>query len=75
MNIADAKRLLDHGTDGPITAFVLISRATALAAEHPAYAEIIANALHECLVEFRWLRSEDDVRMPAAAWGGEESWS
>lgn len=74
MNLADAKHALDHGTDGPITAFVLISRATTLAAAHPAHAEVVANALYECLTEYSWLRAEDDVVVPAR-WGGEESWS
>ena len=55
--------LLDHGTDGPITSFVLISRAMELCAKRasegrPQDEEIIGNALYHALKNFNLLRDE-----------------
>jgi hypothetical protein len=47
--IAEAKRALNHSCDGPVTAFVLIARATRYAAEHPEKEFAAANALSELL--------------------------
>lgn len=49
------KESLDHGCDGPITPFVLISRAIDYAIRWPASRENIANALDELLTHYGWL--------------------
>lgn len=54
-NIARAKREIDHGCDGPLTAFVLISRAARLAERRKYDSEAIANALLESLTEYGWI--------------------
>lgn len=59
--IESVKRQLDHGCDGPITSFVLIARATALAASGKVPSETVANALYECLDEFHWLVGEGEM--------------
>ncbi len=60
LSVNQVKDKLNHGCDGPITPFVLISRAIQLAAENDgeafAYAENIANALDELLTEYGWLK-------------------
>lgn len=52
--IRDARKLIDHNCDGPITAFVLIARATRRDDErlHP---EAYANALHDAMLEYGYL--------------------
>ncbi len=51
------KERLNHGCDGPITPFVLISRAINLAyGQSGEHAENIANALHELLIDYGWLK-------------------
>lgn len=49
IHIARAKHDIDHGCDGPITAFVLISRACRLVEKRKYDSETIANALHAAL--------------------------
>lgn len=59
--IAVVKGELCHGCDGPITSFVLISRAARLAIKNhaiPNYAEVIANALDDALQEYGYLSSD-----------------
>ncbi len=57
------KEQLNHGCDGPITPFVLISRAIRLATNAPyiegysGHPENIANALDELLTEYGWLKN------------------
>ncbi len=53
------KEQLNHGCDGPITPFVLISRACLFAQEtkDPVKAMDIANALNELLTEYGWLKN------------------
>jgi hypothetical protein len=46
---------ISHGCDGPVTCFVLISRATELAASGRFSAEAVANGLSEALSEFGYL--------------------
>lgn len=46
---------IDHGCDGPITAFVLIARATELAASGAYHPETVANALDRALRDYHWL--------------------
>ncbi len=57
-SVDKAKRLLNHGTDGPITPFVLITRANILSFTSDYTEEItfIANALDELLTEYGWLK-------------------
>ncbi len=55
MSIQQIKDRLNHGCDGPITPFVLISRATMLASSRTEFPENIANALDELLTEYGWL--------------------
>lgn len=45
----EAERRISHLCDGPITVFVMISRAVELAAKYPADRETIANALYDLL--------------------------
>jgi hypothetical protein len=47
-----------HGCDGPLTAFVLISRATDLAANPDSDREKVANALYEELTARGFLSEE-----------------
>jgi hypothetical protein len=47
--IAAARSEIDHSSDGPITAFVLITRATRYAAQHPELERAAAEALAELL--------------------------
>ncbi len=57
-SITAIKEQLNHGCDGPITPFVLISRAMYMAAGDQTIekATIIANALDELLTEYGWLK-------------------
>lgn len=50
---------LSHTTDGPITPFVLISRATELVAKG-VEPELVANGLYDSLVEFGFLKEESE---------------
>ena len=54
---ADVRHFIDHGHDGPVTAFVMVSRATELAAtgEDP---ERVAEALHDRLVFHGFVKDE-----------------
>lgn len=53
---------LRTGGDGPLTPFVLISRAARLASDRRAWhAEDVANALHEELIDHGWLVSDEDA--------------
>jgi hypothetical protein len=56
--IAEAKRELNHSCDGPVTAFVLIARATRYAAAHPELEFAAANALSELLESYGLLDTE-----------------
>lgn len=58
--VTDVLLLLERGDDGPITCFVLISRACALAGQG-ADTELVANALHISLTEYGWLADDGDV--------------
>ena len=49
------KRAIDHKQDGPITCFVLISRAMDLAKTGLYSVEVCSNGLHECLDEYGFL--------------------
>lgn len=51
-----AKKELNHCCDGPITAFVLIGRATELA--KTVHSEVVANALYELLNEYGFMKEE-----------------
>lgn len=51
---------LDHLTDGPLTPFVLMSRACHFAAQYPQRAEEVANALHTALTEHGWVREGEE---------------
>jgi hypothetical protein len=57
MTIEHAKSAIGHGCDGPITPFVLISRATEIVSKgcDPV---IAANALYEYLVAYEYLTDE-----------------
>lgn len=59
--IAKAKRLLDHRCDGPITAFVLISRACELSDQRQFPPSVAANALNELLQEYGFLDNDSPV--------------
>lgn len=51
-----------HVTDGPITPFVLISRAMRMASDRRAFnSEDVANALHEELSERGWIVDDEDA--------------
>lgn len=54
-----AKQKLCHRTDGPLTPFVLISRATELVAKNHhdpvCNFRVMAEALHESLVDLGWV--------------------
>ncbi len=60
-DIAEAKRELDNSSDGPITAFVLISRATRYAAVHPEKESAAANALSELLEDYGLLSGQNQT--------------
>lgn len=47
--IEDAKSDIAHRCDGPVTDFVMVSRAVALAADGKHDREAVANALYELL--------------------------
>ena len=59
--ILEAKDVLNHICDGPITQFVLISRAMATRVQCKYSASVVANALYELLLEYNWLKSEDET--------------
>jgi hypothetical protein len=54
--IASAQHELEHGSDGPITSFVLIARATRLAASGKFGASEVANALAQALEEYGYTK-------------------
>jgi hypothetical protein len=54
--ISRARRQITHNGDGPITPFVLISRACELSRRGEVPAEVAANALHEELSDRCWLK-------------------
>lgn len=55
-DVRDVARLISRGDDGPVTAFVLISRATALATDGHSEATVVAEALHRELFDRGFLR-------------------
>lgn len=55
LQISKVKHSIKHRCDGPVTCFVLISRAAKLAAKGEFTAEAVANGLSECLTEFGYL--------------------
>lgn len=61
--IKNAKEELSHGCDGPITDFVLISRACRLAASGKFGAPEVANALDEVLREYGFLKEHNPILM------------
>ena len=61
VQIGKARELLRSQCDGPITPFVLISRATRLSAEKTFPDHIMADALHQELLEFGWIIADDDA--------------
>ena len=54
-NIAKARHMISHNGDGPLTAFVLMSRACELRAMP---ADVVANALIEELIERGYLTQD-----------------
>jgi hypothetical protein len=50
--------LICHPHDGPVTAFVMVARATDLASRHPGEGEVIANILWETMRERGYLSAE-----------------
>lgn len=61
--VAHTVEVLTHGTDGPITDFVLISRAMKLAASQRVSPEIVANALNDALVSYGWLDDTSPIHV------------
>lgn len=57
--IAAARSEIDRSDDGPITAFVLITRATRYAAQHPELERAAAEALAELLTCYQVVKSSD----------------
>jgi hypothetical protein len=51
---------LDHGCDGPVTKFVLISRAIDEASKYPERKAELADELFELLVYYGWMTLDDD---------------
>jgi len=59
--ISSAREELSHGCDGPLTPFVLMSRATDLVARGKASADVAANALCEELESFGWVADPNAI--------------
>ena len=59
--IGKAKHELCHGCDGPITDFVLISRAIRLGFQRKYSEEIVSNALIEALQEYQFVTTPVDM--------------
>lgn len=60
--IHDIRVALRFGSEGPLTPFVLISRAARIASDRRAFnAEDVANALYEELTEIGWLIPNEDA--------------
>lgn len=58
--VGKAKHELCHGCDGPITDFVLISRAVRLGFAQKYSEEIISNALIEAMQEYGFVKPVED---------------
>jgi hypothetical protein len=56
MTTMDARETIAHICDGPLTPFVLISRAVELAGGKQSPDDPVANALYDALKDAGWLR-------------------
>jgi len=59
-DIQRVKNEISHLCDGPVTAFVLMSRACKLAEKGTFDSEVVANGLHAALLELGFTDPEED---------------
>lgn len=72
--IGKVKRELCHSCDGPITDFVLISRAVRLSFQRKYSEEIISNALIEALQEYGFVKPMEESGTSVHS-GWDELWA